>query len=382
MRIAMIGQKGIPATSGGVERHVNDLAVSLSKEGHAVVVYARPWYTQSTPDTVDGVSMVYIGSLHTKHLDTITYTFLATLHAMRRRPDIIHYHGVGPALLSWIPKIFARKTTIVTTFHSIDRKHQKWGVFARMMLRLGEWATCQFADRVISVSPTIQQYARDVYDRETVYIPNAVPERHDTPSTEPLQKFGITSGSYLLMVSRLIPHKGAHYLVQAYQELEKTRPDLVKNIPLVITGDGYYTESYTKKLDTLINKNKHIIRTGAAAGETLSALYAHAKLVVHPSDNEGLPLVVLEAMSYGKPILVSNITEHAYLIPNHEFQFDQGSVSSLTHKLITLLEASKEVLDRAGQDNKKHMELEFTLERMVRRTAHLYEQAVNSKRKK
>jgi glycosyltransferase involved in cell wall biosynthesis len=149
MRIAMIGQKGIPATFGGVERHVQDLSLELTRRGHAVTVYSRAWYAPDTGPNYQGISVVTIPTLRTKHFDTITHTFFATIRAMRAHHDIIHYHGVGPALLSFIPRYFAPGTTVIATFHSIDRKHRKWGLIARTMLRLGEWAACTWCSTLL-----------------------------------------------------------------------------------------------------------------------------------------------------------------------------------------------------------------------------------------
>lgn len=336
MRIAMIGQKGMPAKFGGVERHVHELATRLVKFGHQVTVYSRSWYTNRKDGKLNGVEIKHLPSIHSKHLDTITHCFLATLDAMKTGADIIHYHGIGPSLVSWIPRVFTPRIKVITTFHSIDRKHEKWSFLARWVLKISEWTACKFAHETIAVSRTIEQYCRDVYDKQTVYIPNGAPDCRPNKKNGKLKKWGLKPRGYILMVSRLIPHKGAHYLIDAYNELcwENSVPE---NKKLVIVGDGYYTDRYVKELKKTAEKNPDVIFTGFQTGETLSQLYSHACLVVHPSKNEGTPINVLEAMSYNAPVLLSDIIEHRELVNNTKFLFAHGDVKSLKEKLKWLL---------------------------------------------
>ena len=183
MKIALIGQKGIPALYGGIERHVEHLSTGLAKLGQEVFVYSRPWYTDRKLKDYKGVNVVSLPSIKTKHLDAISHTLFASVHALFQDYDVIHFHGVGPSLLAWIPKVFKRKAKVVVTFHCIDRKHQKWGRIARLSLRLGEWFANKFAHKTITVSKVLQQYCSEAYDTDTVYIPNPLnqhlPERFE-----------------------------------------------------------------------------------------------------------------------------------------------------------------------------------------------------------
>ncbi|MBI4992643.1 MAG: glycosyltransferase family 4 protein [Candidatus Magasanikbacteria bacterium] len=341
MRIAMIGQKGMPAKFGGVERHVHELSVRLVKVGNKVTVYSRKWYTNDKDGKIHGVTIKHLPSIRTKHLDAITHSLLATLDAIKNKSDVIHYHGVGPSLVSWIPRLFAPRIKVITTFHSIDRKHEKWGLGARLILKISEWTACKFAHETIVVSRTIEQYCRDVYDTQTTYIPNGASECRPTKKTDKIKKWGLKPQEYVLMVSRLIPHKGAHYLIDAYNEMcwENSIP---ANKKLVIVGDGHYTDSYVKRLKKMAAKNPDIIFTGFQTGKSLSQLYSHACLMVHPSDNEGTPISVLEAMSYGVPVLLSDIIEHREIVSNPKFLFARGDVESLKEKLKWLLCSDKE----------------------------------------
>ena len=171
MRIAYIGQKGIPMTQGGVEAHVENLAVEMAKLGHEVFVYTRDYYTDKNLKEYKGVKLISIPSIRTKNLDTITHVLFSTIHALFQKYDVIHYHSVGASLMSFIPRIFSR-AKVVGTFHCLDRFHQKWGFFARLMLRIGEWTVCYFPHKTIAVSQYIQKYCLDDYGKKVDYIPN------------------------------------------------------------------------------------------------------------------------------------------------------------------------------------------------------------------
>src|SRR5512135_1685347 len=158
MRIAIIGSKGIPARAGGIERHVEELATRLAKRSFDVTVYTRPWYTGTQKLSHQGVRLVPLASLKTKHFDAITHTFVSTLHAMKENVDVYHFHGVGPALLAWLPRVFRPKAKVIVTFHCLDRRVRKWGRFARFMLKFGEWAATHYAHKTIVVSKTLAHY--------------------------------------------------------------------------------------------------------------------------------------------------------------------------------------------------------------------------------
>ncbi len=381
MRIAMIGQKGIPAKFGGVETHVHDLSVRLTKEGHRITAYSRYWYTKKGSSFVEGVFAKVLPSIETKHLDTISHTFLSTLDAIQSKHDVIHYHGVGPALLSWIPRVFAPKITVVTTFHAIDRKQIKWGKFAKIMLNLGELAAVKFAHVTIAVSRTIKQYISDVYNVDAAYIPNGVPEYAKSRNLSELQKWGLSPENYIVNVSRLIPDKGITYLVKAYIALKKERQDVLKNKKLVIVGDGYNTDDYVQSLHDLAEGHDDIIFTGFQTGEALHQLFSHAQFMVHPSDQEGLPIAVLEGMAFGLPVLASDIEQHKELIKTNKFLFKQGNIKSLELKLLELLKTDKQVLNKIGTENKHRVYNEYDWKTIVIKTAQVYEQKVKTKKK-
>ena len=374
MRIAMIGQKGMPASFGGVERHVHDLAVHLAKLNHDVTVYGRSWYTKNQGTiNIDGVIIKHLASIKTKHLDTFTHTLLSSLHALSQKYDVIHYHGVGPALVSWIPRLFSPRTKVITTFHSIYRYHQKWGLIAKLFLRIGEKATVLFAHKTITVSRSLQLYCLNEFDRETTYIPNAVNQVETINSEELLKKFGLVSSQYILMVARLVPHKGAHILIDAFSALKQNiNNPAITNLKLVIVGGSAYTNEYIKNLHQKANLCNDIVFTDFQSGQALETLFAHAKVLVHPSLNEGLPITVLEAMNWAKPVLLSNIPEHLELINNPKIIFNQNDSSDLKTKLNTFLSLSSDEQKKLGEENVLIIEKQYRWDAIMPRIIEMY----------
>ncbi len=370
MKIIMIGQKGIPAAYGGIERHVEELSLELTKQGHDVLVYARKWFTDKNIKNYHGIKIQHIPTLHTKNLDAIIHTFISSIHAVFQKPDIIHYHGVGPALLSWIPRILSPKTKVVVTMHCLDRYHQKWGMFARLMLRIGEKAGCVFAHQTISVSRTIQNYCLNEYQKQTTYIPNGVrTTAHQNYSL--IDQWSLKPEKYILMVSRLVKHKGAHYLLEAWQIARQQNPELLKDYKMVITGDSVFTDDYVNQLRQIARGDNSIVFTGWQKGQAVAELYANTALFVNPSENEGLPITVLQAMSYARPALVSDISEHKEIVADSKFWFTNTNIYSLAEKISELIQ-KPELLKNNGEQNKVLVEKNYNWEDIAKQTNKLY----------
>lgn len=371
MKIAMIGQKGMPALYGGIERHAEELAAELVKQGHEVFAYAREWYTPTELKLHRGIKIVHTPTIKTKHLDAIVHTFTATIHALRQKPDVIHYHGVGPSLMSWLPRVFSPRTKVIATFHCIDRYHQKWGIFARLMLWLGERAACAFPHETIAVSKTIQNYCVNEYRKTPVYNPNGVIVEAN-PGTVPLLKWQLNQNKYIIMVSRLVKHKGAHYLIEAWQRARAEAPELLKEMKLVIVGGSAFTDDYVRMLKKMAEADKTIIFTDWQSGENLNSLYANALMLVHPSENEGLPITVLQAMSFGRPALVSDIPEHQEVITDGRCWTANASVFSLAKKIIELVQ-NPAYLEEAGKENLQTVKKNYQWQDIAKRTVAIYE---------
>lgn len=371
MRIAMVGQKGIPALYGGVERHVEELSLELAKQGHEVLVYARAWYTPKTIKNYYGVKVIHTPTIHTKHLDAIVHTFTSTCHALAQKMDVIHYHGVGPTLLAFMPRLFSPKTKVISTFHCIDRYHQKWNWLAKKILALGERAACYFPHDTISVSKTIQNYCINEYGKQTHYIPNGANGEQLIKGGVALEKWGIELEKYFMMVARLVKHKGVHYLLEAWQYARSQYPQLFKDYKLLIVGDGVFTDKYVKELKRIARGDSSIVFTGWVNGQPLTDLFLNCKILIHPSENEGMSLAVLRAMACGKPVLVSDIPEQQELITDTRFQFTNTSISSLANKLIELMK-NEQWLKEAGEANKKLALQKFNWHEIAKETVKVY----------
>jgi glycosyltransferase involved in cell wall biosynthesis len=377
MRIAMIGQKGIPFVSdGGVERHVDELATRLAARGQEVLAYVRPRFIIRGQKIYKGVRLVSLPSIPTKNLDTITHTFLATIHVLFQKVDVIHYHSVGPSTLAWIPRLLRPKTKIVATFHSIDRFHKKWGPFARIYLGWGEWTATHFPHKTIAVSYAIQKYCKEKFGKDAVHIPSGV-AGEEIKKDDKIKQFGLEKDKYILTVARLIKHKGIHYLIEAYRKLEKKFGDNPKNWPgkkirkLVIVGAPSFTDDYFAYLNKIAEQSPNIIFTGFQSGETLRQLFGNAYLYVHPSEAEGLSITILEAMSYGTCVLISNIPENLEAIDHSGFSFKSQDTEDLYQKLVYLLDFSEGV-KRRGEHGQKFIKKHFDWNKIVEKVEGVY----------
>lgn len=369
MRIAFIGQKGMPASLGGVERHAEELAVRMADIGHEVFVYVRDNYTDKNLETYKGVKLIHLPSISTKHLDAISHTFLATLHALFQKYDIVHYHAIGPSSLSWIIKIFKRKTAIIATFHCQDYYHQKWGKFAQACLRFGEYVTCKVPDKTIVVSKELARWAKKKYQTEAAVIPNGA-NVNFSPRANKLSQWNLKEKKYILFVGRLIKHKGVHYLIEAFKQLQDTGR-LANGFKLAIVGEGFHTDDYVKYLKTLSEGRSNIIFTGTQTGETLEQLFSHAYIFVQPSEYEGLSIALLEAMGYGLAPLVSDIKENTEAIGDAGIIFKSKDIQDLKDKLAYLMNRPIEE-ERLGKLAKEKAAREYSWDSIVQKTLETY----------
>lgn len=366
MKIVFIGQKGIPSKSGGVEKHVSDLATKLVSLGHEALVYTRANY--SDPDLLEyqGVKLISLPSISSKNLDAISHTFLACLDLIfrRRKVDIIHFHSIGPSSMIWLVKLFKPRTPIVSTFHTQCYKHKKWGGFARAYLKFGEYMCCKLSDVVIVVSKNLKKYADKKYKINTVNIPNGIYMPNIRRAKLIQEKWGLSENSYILFVARLIRHKGAHYLIDAYKQLTTDKK-------LVIVGGGSYTDSYVSELHELAGDNENIILTGQQSGEILEELYSNAYLFTQPSESEGLSIALLEAMSYKNAVLVSDIPENLEVVEDKGFIFKDRDVSDLKNQLEKLL-VNPESVSEYAKKARTHVDKNYNWNDIVKKIESVY----------
>lgn len=342
MNIAFIGQKGIGMMErgGGIEKHVTEIATRLVKKGHQVTVYARRRYCPTHP-LYQGVRLVCLPTIYRKNLEAILHALFSTVHALTQPYDVIHFHGVGPATLAWIPRLCKPRVKVVVTFHSQDRFHQKWSWVAKTYLHFGEWAAVRFPHACITVSHTLQVLIRQTYHAQAIFIPNGA-EIHHGIGFASLSKFGLEPDEYILNVGRIVPQKGLHHLIEAYKQLST-------NKKLVIVGAPSFSERYFAELKRLAHHHPGIVFLGQVVDRPLVELYAHAYVYVQPSESEGLPLTVLEAMSCGTAVLVSDIPENVEAINNTGFTFANRDVPDLVAQLDKWLHRPEEVAAMGGR---------------------------------
>lgn len=363
MRSAFIGQKGLPTVTGGVERYVEDLSKQLVLAGHEVFAYTRPHYTDPKLTIYQGVNLISLPSINTKHLDAISHTLLASIHAVFQGFDVIHYQSIGPALVCWLPKLLNHKVKIVATLQSRDYEHQKWGGFAQMSLRLGERLMCLFADEIVVVTEAMVTYVREKYGRVATYIPNGA-NLYEPTGSDLIAEWGLESEGYVVAISRLVRHKGLSYLVEAFKNLATDKK-------LVIVGDSSYSDDYATELKALAASDERIIFTGNQTGEALAQFYANACVFVQPSESEGLSLALLEAMARRRAVLVSDITENLSAVGNAGYVFANKNVADLQAKLAMIL-ANPEMAQAKGEEARVRIEQKFNWEVIGREMAKLY----------
>jgi glycosyltransferase involved in cell wall biosynthesis len=373
MKVALIGQKGIPAKEGGVERHVEDLAVRLSGEGVSVLAYSRKNYTGVVDKTYKykGVKVVNLPGIPTKNLDAITHTFLACFHLLFRKVDVIHFHSIGPSSLIWLVKILKPRTPVVATFHTQCYLHQKWSNLAKAYLKFGERMCCKWADEVIAVSEGLKDYAKRIYGRRANYLPNGITADKKHREAGEIKKWGLDKGNYILTVSRLVRHKGVHYLVDAYKQLNTDKK-------LVIVGGSSNTDDYVRELKEKAGGDPNIIFTGSQSGMILEELFSNACLFVQPSESEGLSIALLEAMAYGLPIITSDIPENKEVIKETGLVFENKNTKDLMSKMEYFL-SRPDLMQEKGRSAKIRVEENFNWDNIAKGVEDIYKRVTAKK---
>lgn len=367
MKIAMIGQKRIPSREGGVEIVVEELSTRMAALGHTVVAYNRRGKNVSDKKAdlenhklkeYKGVKLKNVFTFRAKALNALVYSFNATIRALFGRYDVIHYHAEGPCAFLPIAHLFGKRT--VATIHGLDWQRSKWGGFASKFLKFGEKMAAKYADEVIVLSKNVQQYFMKNYYRETVYIPNGVNILEKKEPKRIVEKYGLESGSYILFLARLVPEKGAHYLIEAYKKLNTDKK-------LVIAGGSSHSKEYVEELKKMAEGDDRIIMTGFVQGRIISELFSNCLFYVLPSDIEGMPISLLEAMSFGCKILVSDIPENLEVVGKEAETFKKGDVENLREKLLKCL-ADPAPIPEVHQ----YFREKFNWDRVVENTLKLY----------
>ena len=336
MKIAMVGHKRVPSREGGIEVVVEELSTRMVALGNEVTLYNRKGhhvagaeYDIKPIEGYKGVKIKYVPTIERRGLAAVTSSFFGCLFAAVGHYDVVHVHAEGPAKFCWIPKIFGKK--VVVTIHGLDWQRSKWGNFASRYILSGEKSAVKHADQIIVLSKGVQDYFTKRYNRATVYIPNGVNRPVVLPADEIKRKWGLEKNSYILFVGRIVPEKGIKYLLKAW-ELIKT------DKKLVLAGSPSDTQEFNSEVHKLADDR--VLFTGFTQGKALEELYSNAYLYVLPSDLEGMPLTLLEAMSYGNCCLTSDISECTEVVEDKAVTFHKSDTRDLKNKMQYLISES------------------------------------------
>lgn len=369
MRIAMIGHKRYGSREGGVEVVVTELSRRMAALGHEVTCYDRSGedvmtgeFTDSSERFVDGVRIVPVRTIDKKGLAALSSSYFATRAAIKDKPDVIHYHAEGPCVPLPLAKLAGIRT--VATIHGLDWQRAKWGKLASAYIKMGEKAAATKADGLIVLSSTAKDYFRSTYGTEAVVIPNGIEARRSLPASEIATRWDLKKDSYILYLGRLVPEKRADLLIDAFSRLNT-------NMRLVIAGGGSDTSGFEASLRQQAASDGRVIFTGFVTGRPLAELYSNAYAYVLPSDVEGMPLSLLEAMSYGCCCVTSDIPECADVLAGSGRTFKQGDADDLLRVLAGLIDAPESAGD-LGEAAKAHVLSTYDWDSVVERTLEIY----------
>lgn len=327
MKIAMFGHKRVPSREGGVEVVVEQLSRRMAALGHELRLYNRGGKALRADEAElpENVKTKTVPTIERKGLAAVSSSFFAAFAATFSDADVVHIHAEGPAAMCWLPRLMGKR--VIVTVHGLDWQREKWKRgFAAKYIRLGEKMAVRYAHRIIVLSENVQRYFLDSYGRETVYIPNGVSRGETVPAERIKEGFGLEKDSYILFLGRLVPEKGVHLLIEAFKETDTDKK-------LVIAGGSSDTDEYVKKLHSMAEDDGRIIFTGFVQGRILQELYSNAYVYVLPSMLEGMPLSLLEAMSYGCCCLVSDIAENVEVVEDRALCFPAGELAALSNCL-------------------------------------------------
>ena len=352
LRVAFIGGRGVISKYSGIETYYEEVGRRLAEKGHQVTIYCRNYFTPPQREPYHGMRLVRLSTIRSKHLETVVHTLLSTAHALSQRYDIVHYHALGPALFSCVPRILGAKT--VVTVQGLDWQRKKWGRLAAAVLRLGERASVNLPNATMVVSQALRERYLEMHGRKAFYVPNGglLRERREPRA---ILEWGLVPGDYILFLGRFSPEKGCHLLVDAFERLHT-------DVQLVMAGASSYCDDYSQELRR--HAGERVRMLDWVSGETLDELLANAMIFVLPSDLEGLSLALLDAMGAGLCVLTSDVPENREVVDGAGFTFKRGDAADLTDRLRFLI-ANPAVREAAGKAAMKRIREQYLWDKIA-----------------
>lgn len=370
LRIVMLGHKRVPSREGGIEVVVEELSKRMAAMGHSVTCYNRSGHHVSGKEyegkkikEYEGCKLKYVPTLNMKGLAAMTSSITGAIAAAFGKYDIVHFHAEGPSVMCWLPKLFGKR--VIVTVHGLDHQRAKWGKLASSYIMLGERNAVKYADEIIVLSAGVQHYFMDTYQRKTRFIPNGVNAPKIRTADQITRKWGLNKDSYILYLGRIVPEKGEEYLIKAFKQVKTDKK-------LVIAGGSSDTEDFKKKLEKMAEDDDRIIFTGFVQGRIKHELYSNAYIYTLPSDLEGMPLSLLEGMSYGNCCLTSDISECAEVVEDKAVLFKKSSVTDLKEKLQMLCD-HPDMVDTYKKEAKAFILNKYGWNEVVEKTLALYQ---------
>ena len=371
LQIAMLGHKRIPSREGGIEVVVEELSTRMAKAGHKVTCFNRAGrhvsgkeFNAEEVKEYKGVRIRTVPTLDKKGLAAMTASVTAAIAVAFGKYDVAHFHAEGPCAMMWLPKLFGK--TCVATIHGLDHQRAKWGKLASTYIMLGEKCAVRCADEIIVLSEGVQKYFEETYGRKTVFIPNGVNRAVEKPAQLIREQYGLEKDSYILFLGRLVPEKGLRYLVEAFRRVDTKKK-------LVIAGGSSDTQEFMNELKEMAQGDERIIFTGFVQGQLLEELYSNAYIYTLPSDLEGMPLSLLEAMSYGNCCVVSDIAECADVVEDKAVVFQKSNANDLQEKLQMLCD-QQDVVTAYKSEAAEFVVKKYNWDDIVQKTLGLYEE--------
>lgn len=370
LNIVMLGHKRIPSREGGIEIVVEELSTRMVAAGHKVTclnragshVSGKAFDTEALTEH-KGIRIKTVPTLDKKGLAAMTASVTGAIVAAFGRYDVVHFHAEGPCAMLWLPKLFGKRC--IATIHGLDHQRAKWGKLARTYIMLGEKCATKFADKIIVLSKGVEQYFQDTYGRETVFIPNGVTKPESQEAQLITEEYGLKKDDYILFLGRLVPEKGISYLIDAFKSVRTDKK-------LVIAGGSSDTNEFADSLKAQAAGDDRILFTGFVQGRKLEELYSNAYAYVLPSDLEGMPLSLLEAMSYGNCCVTSDIEECAAVMEEYGATFPKGDVDGLCALLQRLCDDADEV-KRYQEASADYITHKYSWDDVVNQTLELYQ---------